>query len=203
MDICTPKVSSTKQEFLSFLCNASIWSRSRVWDWWFYAKHKLSQLLNYTITSPTFHTIGPNNKQPKWHIDHVRRRRRGCCGWYLSRSWYACWGARNVRINNRAAATTGSPSRINYASYHLRRPALLEIFHLYGNWEQFVLSETNHFSSPRKYQRRVLPPPPNSADRLNSARYIKPLALPNTSIKTIVLENNKNQQTKSFVKHDK
>ena len=139
MDICTPKVSSTKQEFLSFLCNASIWSRSRVWDWWFYAKHKLSQLLNYTITSPTFHTIGPNNKQPKWDIDHVRRRRRGCCGWYLSRSWYACWGARNVRINNRAAATTGSPSRINYASYHLRRPALLEIFHLYGNWEQFVL----------------------------------------------------------------
>ena len=67
----------------------------------------------------------------------------------------------------------------------------------------FILSENNHFSSPRKYQRPVLPPPPNSSDRLNSARYIKPLALPNTSIKTIVLENNKNLQTKSFVKHDK
>ena len=99
MDICTPKVSSTKQEFLSFLCNASIWSRSRVWDWWFYAKHKLSQLLNYTITSPAFHTIGPNNKQPKWDIDHVGRRRRGCCG-------ISAWADTSVEVRGMWGSTT-------------------------------------------------------------------------------------------------
>ena len=34
---------------------------------------------------------------------------------------------------------------------------------------------------------------PSSADRLNCAQYIKPPRLPNTLIKTFLLENNKNQ----------
>ena len=88
-------------------------------------------------------------------------------------------------------------------SYHQHNTASnagnQEIFHLYGNWKQFVLSQSNNLSSsPTISVDRPSPYKMQTDSTLNSARYIKPPVMPNTSIKTIILENSKNQQNKKF-----
>ena len=84
--------------FLVF--NVNIWSRSRVWDWWFYAKHKLSQLLNYTFNFIQLDQT--TNNQSEILITSLEEVRLLLL--VTSRGRCECWCVRNVRINNTAAA---------------------------------------------------------------------------------------------------